>query len=215
VIVPAVVVLVGVGVFFLLNSRNGDTVGPPQTPSTDVPKFSFRLAKAEAVPTAPGANPKKLQGPADSAAKSISSTLANMYRWAFLDPSNRSDGSYDEVWSYFAPEMAQKAQQDAATLTLGPNAADQFSGVDPGNGALQVRVLMDKQGKPATAVAVVKFTAHATGTDHSATTLVSDGQYFLQPASGGWRVVGYKVSRKDHGKPAASPSSTPNTGATP
>ena len=40
--------------------------------------------------------------------------------------------------------MAQKAQQDAATLTLGPTASDHFSGVDPGKGALQVRVLMDK-----------------------------------------------------------------------
>jgi hypothetical protein len=215
VIVPAVVVLVGVGVFFLLNSRSDSGTAPPQTPPTTVPKFDFRLAKAEAVPTAPGAQPKKLQGPADSAAKSIESTLANMYRWAFLDPSNRSDGTYDEVWNYFAPDMAQKAQQDAATLTLGPNASDQFSGVDPGQGALQVRVLMDKEGKPSTAVALVKFTAHATGTDNSATTLVSDGQYFLQPASGGWRIVGYKVSRKDHGKSATSPSSTPTTGSTP
>ncbi len=214
-IVPAVVVLVGVGVFFLLNSGNGETVGTPQAPPSTVPQFHFHLAKAEAVPTAPGANPKKLQGPADSAAKSIASTLSNMYRWAFLDPSNRSDGSYDEVWSFFAAPMATKAQQDAATLTLGSNAGDQFSGVDPGKGALQVRVLMDKQGKPATAVALVKFTAHATGADNTATTLVSDGQYFLQPASGGWRVVGYKVSRKDHGKSAASPSSTPTTGATP
>jgi hypothetical protein len=215
VIVPAVVVLVGVGVFFLLNARNDTAAGPPQTPPTNVPKFDFRIAKAEAVPTAPGANPKKLQGPADSAAKSIGSTLSNMYRWAFLDPSNRSDGSYDEVWSYFADPIAAKAQQDTATLTLGPNAGDQFSGVDPGKGELQVRVLMDKQGKPATAVALVKFTAHAAGSNDAATTLVSDGQYFLQPASGGWRVIGYKVSRKDHTKSAAGPSSTPSPGATP
>jgi hypothetical protein len=187
----------------------------PTTPPTTVPAFTFKISQTEAVPTAPEAEAKKLQGPADSAAKGIEKTLADMYRWAFLDPSNRSDGSYDEVWGYFDQQMAAKAEQDTGTLTLGTSAGDSFSAVDPGRGMLQVRVLMDKQGKPATAVALVKFTAHATGTDNSATTLVSDGQYFLEPGSDGWRVYAYKVSRKDHRKASPNATSTPSAGATP
>jgi hypothetical protein len=214
VIVPTIIVLLGVGGYFIFTS-GGDGAASPTTPPTTVPAFSFKVSQTEAVPTAPEADAKKLQGPADSAAQGIAKTLADMYRWAFLDPSNRSDGSYDEVWNYFDQPMATTAEQDAATLTLGANAGDSFSGVDPGRGVLQVRVLMDKQGKPATAVALVKFTAHATGTDDSATTVVSDGQYFLEPGSDGWRVVGYKVSRKDHQKEPKAPTSSPTGTATP
>ena len=214
-IVPTVIVLVGVGAFFLLSKGGNSGTAAPVTPDSSVPSFNFKVQKTEAVPTN-STDPKKLQGAADSAAKGIGKTLSDMYRWAFLDPSNRSAGSYDEVWSYFTSAVAQKAQQDASTLTLGPNAGDEFSGVDPGRGAMQVQVLMDQKGKPATAVATVKFTAHATGTNNSATTIVSDGQYFLSPVSGGWRVTAFKVSRKDHAKtsPNASSSATPSAGAT-
>jgi hypothetical protein len=215
VIVPTVIVLLGVGGYFIFTSGGSGEAAAPTTPPTTVPAFTFNVSQTEAVPTAAGADLKKLQGPADSAAKGIAKALADMYRWAFLDPSNRSDGSYDEVWGYFDQQMVPKAEQDAGTLTLGANAGDTFSGVDPGRGVLQVRVLMDKQGKPATAVALVKFTAHATGTDDSATTLVSDGQYFLSPGSDGWRVVGYKVSRKDHQKGPKAPTSSPTGTATP
>jgi hypothetical protein len=80
---------------------------------------------------------------------------------------------------------------------------------------MQVQVLTDNKNKPTTAVAIVKFTAHATGTDNTETTIVSDGEYFLAPASGGWRVTGYKVLRKDHAKTSPNASATPSAGATP
>jgi hypothetical protein len=214
VIVPTVIILVGVGVFFLLSNRGNSGPGPVQTPPTTVPTFNFKVTKTEVFPTN-ATDPKKLQSAASSAAKSVSGTLSDMYQWAFLDPSNRSDGSYDEVWNYFTDQMAQKAQQDEATLTLGANAGDQFSDVQPGRGAMQVQVLTDNKNKPTTVVAIVKFTAHATGTDNAATTIVSDGQYFLAPANGGWRVTGYKVLRKDHEKTSPNASATPSAGATP
>ena len=212
-IVPTVIILVGVGVFFLLSNRGNSGTGPVVTPPATVPAFNFKVTKTEVFPTN-ATDPKKLQSATDSVAKSVSGTLSDMYQWAFLDPSNRSDGSYDEVWNYFTDQMASKAKQDEATLTLGANAGDQFSDVQPGRGAVQVQVLTDKKNKPTTAVAIVKFTAHATGTDNSATTIVSDGEYFLAPASGGWRVTGYKVSRKDHAKTSPNATTTPSPGAT-
>ena len=213
-IVPAVIILVGVGAFFLLNKGGNSGTHAVVTPPSSVARFNFKVQKTEAVPTT-ATDPKKLQGAAESAAKGIAKTLSDMYRWAFLDPSNRSDGSYDEVWNYFSDPVASRAQQDDATLTLGPGAGDKFSGVDPGRGAMQVQVLMDAHGKPATAVALVKFTAHATGTNNTATTLVSDGQYFLSPVDGGWRVTAFKVSRNDHVKTSPNASTTPSAGATP
>jgi len=212
VIVPTVIILVGVGVFFLLNNRSDGSTGPVVTPPSTVPAFNFKVTKTEVFPTN-ATDPKKLQNQAGSVAKSVSGTLSDMYQWAFLDPSNRSDGSYDEVWNYFTDQMASKAEQDESTLTLGANAGDQFSDVQPGRGAMQVQVLTDKKNKPTTAVAIVKFTAHATGSDGSATTIVSDGQYFLAPASGGWRVTGYKVLRKDHQKASPNAGASPSAGA--
>ncbi len=213
-IVPTVIILVGVGVFFLLSNRGNSGPGPVVTPPTNVPAFNFKVTKTEVFPTN-ATDPKKLQSATDSAAKSVSGTLSDMYQWAFLDPSNRSDGSYDEVWNYFTDQMSPKAQQDEATLTLGANAGDQFSDVQPGRGAMQVQVLTDNKNKPTTAVAIVKFTAHATGTDNTGTTIVSDGEYFLAPANSGWRVTGYKVQRKDHAKTSPNASATPSPGATP
>jgi hypothetical protein len=62
----------------------------------------------------------------------------------------------------------------------------------------------------------VKFTAHATGTDDATTTIVSSGQYFLQPVSGGWSISGYKVLRKDHEKSSTGAGGTPSpSGTTP
>ena len=212
-IVPTVIVLVGVGVFFLLTNRSDSGAGPVQTPPSSVPHFDFKVTKTEVFPTN-ATDPKKLQSATDSVAKTVSGTLSDMYQWAFLDPGNRSDGSYDEVWNYFTDQMAPKAQQDEATLTLGANAGDQFSDVQPGRGAMQVEVLTDKKNKPTTAVAIVKFTAHATGSDNEGTTIVSDGQYFLAPSSGGWRVTGYKVLRKDHAKSSPNAGATPSPGAT-
>ena len=49
---------------------------------------------------------------------------------------------------------------------------------------------------------------------NAATTIVSDGQYFLAPSSGGWRVTGYKVLRKDHAKSSPNAGATPSPGAT-
>jgi hypothetical protein len=212
VIVPTVIVLVGVGVFFLLNNRSSGTAGPVVTPPASVPKFDFSIKQTETFPTN-ATDPGKLQSATDSTAKAVAARLSDMYQWAFLDPGNRSDGSYDEVWRYFTPTIAPKAQQDEETLTLGPNAGDKYSDVQPGRGAMQVKVLTDKKNKPTTAVAIVKFTAHTTGTDDAATTIVSDGQYFLQPASGGWHISGYKVLRKDHEKSSSNAGGTPTPGA--
>jgi hypothetical protein len=213
VIVPTVIVLVGVGVFFLLTNRSDGGQGPLVTPPTTVPAFNFKVTKTEVFPTN-ATDPKKLQGATSSVAKTVSAALSDMYQWAYLDPSNRSDGSYDEVWNYFTEPIAAKARADESTLTLGANAGDEFSDVQPGRGAMQVEVLTDKKNKPSTAVAIVKFTAHATGTDNAATTIVSGGQYFLQPAAGGWRVTGYKVLRKDHEKTSPNAGATPSAGAT-
>jgi hypothetical protein len=213
VIVPTVIILVGVGAYFLLTAGGSNASKAPTTPPTSVPKFQFTVKQTTAVPT--NATPaKKLQNAANATATSVSKSLADMYRWAFLDPNNLSSGSYDEVWGYFTSQMSAKAQQDEATLTLGPNANGQFSDVQPGRGVMQVQVLMDSKNQPSTAVAVVKFTAHATGANNAQTTIVSDGQYFLQPDGGGWRVVGYRVSRHDHAKTSPNASSTPSPGAT-
>ena len=211
-IVPTVIILVGVGVFFLLTNRSDGGPGPVETPPTTVPRFDFTVKQTETFPTN-ATDPNKLQGATESTAKAVAARLSDMYQWAFLDPSNRSDGSYDEVWNYFAEPIAPKAEADEASLTLGANAGDEFSDVEPGRGAMQVQVLTDKRNKASTAVAIVKFTAHATGTDDSEITIVSSGQYLLQPASGGWRITGYKVLRKDHEK--TSPNAAPSAGGTP
>ncbi|MEW6059636.1 MAG: hypothetical protein AB1551_05785 [Actinomycetota bacterium] len=191
---------------FVLFRGGGGLGGPDNT----IPQFDFKVTKA--IPMVVTQNdPNQFTGQAQAVATEVTKTMTALYTGAFLDPENWRSGSYGDVWPLFDDGSRTSAQQDGATITLGPNAGDTYEKVKQPKGTIGVKVLLDKQDRPSTAVAIVKFTALGTGKDGTFTRIVSRGQYFLRLADGGWTVYAFQVRRGDHvttPKPGPSGSSS-------
>lgn len=211
-VVPAVVVVLGLVALFLVRDGDGGGIlggGPDNT----IPEFAFALTKTTPI-SVKTEDPRDLTAPAEQAAAEVEGTMTELYTEAFLDPANWREGSYDEVWPLFDEAASAAAQGDVEILTIGATAGDGFDTVQPARNRLTVTVLLDADGNPATAVAVVRFTATAEGKDGALTAIVSAGQYFLEDTAGGWRIVSYSVDRDDHEKvPKPGPSATPSAAA--
>jgi hypothetical protein len=212
-IVPTAVVVLGV-VLFLVFRGGGGGGGLLDGSDDTIPAFDFRLGRAVPVLVTHN-NPKKFDPTATDVGTQVGDTMTDLYTDAFLDPANWRDGSYDEVWPLFEEGSQAAAQQEETTLTLGPTAGDQFDKVDQPVGTLNVRVLLDRENQPVTAVAIVKFKALASAKNGTTTAVVSTGQYFLQSVSDGWLVYAFSVSRDDHEVviPSPGPSASPTAAA--
>lgn len=199
----------GVGAFVVLRGGGVPLVDDLVGRDDSVPEFRFELGKVQVVPTASSDDRDAMQRSAEQAARGVRTALTSIYLEAFLDPASWREDAYDDAYTSFSTRAAVRARQDAEVLTLGSGAGDRYETVLPVTGKLRVRVLMDGQGKPVSAVALVRFTADATGTDGVVTEIVSSGQYFLEPVAGGWAVVGYVVDRNDRERPLPGPTGTP------
>jgi hypothetical protein len=208
VIVLVVVAVVGGAVYFLLKG-GGESPGTGAKPGSNTPAFTFHLGTTKTVTTT--ATGKADQGAVTTAAKTIDTTLTNMYALAFLDPDHWKKGDYDVVFGFFQQgAAADSAKRNEATLTLGPGAGDTFDDVQPRIGTMLIRVLTDRTGKPVSSAATATFTADAKKKDGSSMLIKSHATYYLQPSDQGWVIVGYRATRKDRpeGKPV-----TPSGGA--
>ncbi len=219
--VVLILLIGGALAFFLL--RGGPEKKPPGqvtdtgTVSPTTPDFDFELLGSKAIASSTKTTAKELKPAADASASEIATTLTRMYSLAFLDPTNWQKGDYNNVFGFFDLGKAQKkAARDAALLTLGPGAGEQFETVLPAHGTLNVRVLMDPSGNAFTAVAIAHFAARATLKAGGTTVVVSTAQYFMHIQEGGWTIYCYNVERNDHPvKQETSPSPQPTVSATP
>ncbi|MFB3738181.1 MAG: hypothetical protein ACE14W_04365 [Candidatus Velamenicoccus archaeovorus] len=208
-IVPVALVALGVVLFLVLRGggATGGILGGGGADET-VPKLRFRTSKVIAVPVT-DTKADQLEHAARPVAAAVTRTMDALYTEAFLDPANWREGTYDDVWPLFEEGAGSSAQQQEQTLTLGTSAGDAFATVGKPKGKVAVKVLMNDQDRPLTAVAIVTFEALGTGTDGTLTTIVSKGQYFLRPASDGWLVYSFSVSRHDvETVPAPGPSAS-------
>lgn len=210
-IVPAALVALGVVLFLVLRSGGaGGGILGGGTPDDTIPKLTFHTSKVIAVPVT-DKKASELEHVARPVATAVARSMTALYTEAFLDPSNWRDGSYDNVWPLFDERAAAAAQQQGQTLTLGTSAGDTYETVGRPKGKVAVKVLMDEKDLAATAVAIVKFQALATGKDGTLTMIVSKGQYFLRPGSDGWTVYSFSVSRHDEERvPKPGPSGSPS-----
>lgn len=210
-IVPAALVALGVVLFLVLRGGSGGgSIFGGNTQDDSVPKLHFETSKVVPVPVTE-TKASDLEHAARPAAAQVARTMTALYSEAFLDPANWRAGSYDPVWSLFDEGSRSAAEQDAQTLTLGTSAGDAFDTVNRPKGKLAIKVLLDQEEHPATAVAIVKFQALATGKDGTLTMVVSTGQFFLRPSSEGWRVYSFSVGRHDEERvPKPGPSGGPS-----
>ncbi|HEX9376174.1 MAG TPA: hypothetical protein VGB19_08050 [Actinomycetota bacterium] len=215
-IVVAVVLVAGVGAFFLLRG-GGDgepghdgTGSPLPSPGEQTPEFHFKLRSTKVIPVVTGK--KKSSGAKDDVAE-VKDRLSTMYALAFLDPTRWQPGDYETVYGFFSlGDTAASAKRDTEVLTLGANAGDTFESVKPKYGALVVRVLTDKTGVPFTISAKADFTAIGDQKNGKTMVIKSHATYILQSGEGGWVIVGYKAKRTDHAGGAAPTPKTSGTG---
>jgi hypothetical protein len=218
-IVLAVVAVLAVGgLAFALTGGNDGPLGPlvPGTGEPDrvTPEFAFREGKAQAVATVAAQSAKQLDAEAQRVSKETTTVIDDLYTAAFLDPDNWTNGTYDSAFEVFDEASGQEARSGLDALTAGASAGETFDDIQPGPSVIHSRVLMDAKGQAASVVARVTFTARAANTDGTITLLVSDGEFFLRPVDGEWKVVAFDVRRADKlNQPA--PSASVSGSATP
>jgi len=222
IVLAAVVVLAVVAVAFALTGGNDGPLGPlvPGTgdPESVTPEFTFRAGAAQAVPTVAAQSAKQLKAEAERASKETTVVIDDLYTAAFLDPDNWTNGTYDSAFEVFDEPSGREARSGLDALTAGASAGETFDDIQPGRGVIHAEVLMDAKGHAASVVAHVSFTARATNKDGTFTVFVSEGEFFLRPVDGEWKVVAFDVQRADEleqptPSPSVSGSATPS-GAT-
>lgn len=212
------IVLIGVVVLILvLRDGNGGGIIPFVGEEEDltVPEFDFRVSsKVQVVATNIEADLDALELAAEDAGAEVTPVLDALYTGAFLDPGNWRDGDYEEVFGLFADGALGAAQGSVETLTLGAGAGDLYEAVTPNTGALQLRVLFDPEGNPATVVARVRFRALAELKDGTFRAIVSKGSFFLQDVDG-WKITAFDVTRNDKRAQPPGPTVSPTSSPTP
>jgi hypothetical protein len=189
----ALLAAVGTYLAFSMEGGSNDPVAadPAEEAAPVTPAFDFELTGVDTV----AAGERGDAGAVRMAARDIGRTLSGLYREAFLNPANLESGDFGPAWDAFDTDARASAIADAGTLTLQPAPA---GAVLPGEGTFSARILLDRAGTPATAVATVRFTAESEAGD---TVAVSEGRYFLRPTRYGWLIYAYQVDRPD---PAAA-----------
>lgn len=196
-------VLVAIGALVLVLRDDEPDVGTNAadrtTPQSDVvapgaPTFRFEASR-RLVRTAKVRIGQRDRRTIDRASASAVSVLTDLYVEGFLDPANWTEGAYDDAFRGFAGDARGEATARTALLTAGPDAGTRYERIEPRSGRIVTRVLLDREGRPALLMSVVRFSADATG-ERSAT-LRSSGQFFLERRGGSWKIVSFHVTRHD------------------
>lgn len=151
---------------------------------------------------------------ADAVLPEIQGVMKSFYQEAFLNPENWKQGTYDSAWQAFRPSAVEGAKVHADTLTLGADAGDVYASIEPRTSLFGLRVLMNKQGKPLSAFALVTFGADAETKAGEKIVVISTGRYSLAPSDDTWKITGFQVSRddRDPGVVPSTPTPSPTVG---
>ena len=175
------------------------TSGAAQPPSEGTPAFTFTVERITPYTAAPGKLPKGVPPEVQKASDDISADMSAMFTSGFLDPENWQNGSYDSYFSHYDQKAGAQAKTEVDQLTAGTGAGEMYDDIQPGFAHLNTKVMVDEKGKPVLGVAIVEFNATATGTDGADTNLHAEGQFFMQPDGGGWKIFAYDADRQDGG----------------
>jgi hypothetical protein len=168
---------------------DGDVAAP------DTPAFHFEKVTRELLPTAPGRLKRPQRRAIVRAAAAARTALAELYTDAFLDPANWEQGEYAEAFRSFASGARRQAKERTSLLTAGARAGDRYEQILPISGRLSTRILLDRAGRPALLVSIVRFSADALGPEPLV--FRSTGQFFFEPVAGSWKIVSFHITRKD------------------
>lgn len=168
----------------------------PNIPATT---FAFETVTVET--TTVGERNDASRTKARGAARRIEFVMNSLYTFTFADDSQWGD--YGDAWGLFEEAAAGRAETDVEVLTMGAEADGIYDKLEPLDSTLVINVLTNDRGRPVSAIADVAFAATADLGDGTATTVTSEGSYFLQPGGDGWLIYAYSIDRDEQ---AASPS---------
>jgi hypothetical protein len=151
-----------------------------------VPEFSFELIKVRGTSVEGRVPADELADPAED----VRATLDALYTAGFVDPSKWEGGEFPEVLELFEGRAARAAGKDLDALTLGQDATT-IDFVEPFNGRLTLRFLLDADQEPVAAIAQTVFGANATAKGGGPVAIQHAATYFLTPGDDGWAIVGY------------------------
>jgi hypothetical protein len=170
------------------------------------PPFDFKVGKTSSVTTSDKFRAKDLQSKADQVAQEALPTIDALFTEGYLNPNNWKHDDYGSAFDEFDDAARSSAEQQLATVTLGPNAGSTYSSVAPGKSKVWFKVLFDPSGNPSEAVARVRFHALGKRTDGTYTDITAHGEFFMR--GGDWKIYAFTMGRTDHETTApASPSS--------
>jgi hypothetical protein len=173
-----------------------------------IPALHLRVTHAVGVPTSATTTKAQLRKATREVKPRVVAVLTRYYVAAYLDPANWRTGTYDSAFAAFVPGAAAEAAKRAEALTAGAGAGDRFTTIQPKKADVGLKVLVDRTGRPFSAIGVVTFVAEGTAMNGSTTTMVTKDQFSLQHVGGGWKVVAFDVSRQSSRTPAPSPSAS-------
>ena len=214
----ALAAVVGTVLFFVMRGNKERAIPDPTeiqstTPAPGTPTFDFDVASVQGISASAEGEREAVDAVAEEAGDDIARLLSRMYSFGFLDRTNWQEGNYNEVYGYFTGDAQVAAQEEARSLTLGPNGGETYEDVPGASGTVKVKVLVDGDGNPATAIASTSFVAEAEAKDGKDTLLVSRGDFFMEATPAGWTIYGFDVDRFNQAAKPADPQGEEETAA--
>jgi hypothetical protein len=120
----------------------------------------------------------------------VQDTLTTFYDAAFADPAAWAGTVPATAWDAFDASLRDRAQKDAASLTIG-QLGSALSTLEFPEAKLTVRVLVDQHGKAQAALATVTVDASGARSDGTTLSLTNRANFLLEPGGGTWLIMGY------------------------
>jgi hypothetical protein len=202
----AVVLLVGL---IAILTRGGNGIIPGFNTAPPPPGFNFNLTNASFEATVAGGNKQAQATTAKQVGATIRNSLDEVFTTAYLDQSSWGDtGSIEDS---FTDDAKGHLKDDIDVLTLGTDAGDTYTFVQPEKSQLKAIVLTAKDGTALRAVGSVHFVAVATHKDGTYSKITVTGAYFFVKGNDGWKIEGYRLNKAE--KPTKAPASASPSGA--
>jgi len=202
--VGAAVVVVAILFFVFGRGGNGiPGIGHSQQPTPDL---VFHQTGANYESTQIDGNKAAQLATAKQVATSMKDQLDQLFKTSYLDADTWGDTG--EIEKYFTDDAKGHLPTDVGVLTLGDNASDTYTYVQPQKSTVSAKVLTDGHGNALRGVSSIDFVAVATHKDGTYSKITVTGGLFFVKDGNTWRIEGYRLDRTE--KPTTAPSTTPS-----
>ncbi len=197
-------VLVVAGLFFLFGRGSGGVLGIGST-APPPPEFLFHQKGANYEATQIDGSKSAQSATAQQVGGAMRTQLDKVFLASYLD--RDTWGDTDAIEDFFTDEAQGHLKEDVGVLTLGENASDTYTYVQPERSTVSAKVLTDKHGNALRALSEVNFVAVATHKDGTYSKITVTGAFFFVKDGNAWKIEGYRLNKTE--KPTTAPSATP------